>query len=1301
MSDLKSTATSFSSKSVNEKYQKKTHIQQIKDLPDTYIGSVELDSQNMWLMNETTMTMEREDVSFIPGLFKLFDEVLVNASDHKVRCPELKNIKVTLDKETGAISVWNDGSGIDVEIHDETKVYAPELIFGHLLTSGNYDKSEKKVTGGKNGFGAKLANIFSTKFIVETVDGEREKKYVQEFTDNMSVIGKPKITSCKNKPYVCITFTPDYKFFKLPGLTDDHIKVFTKRVYDLAATCKDVNIFLNDKKLPIRNFEKYIELYIGSNKKELPRVYQEVSDRWEVGACTSPDGTFNQISFVNGISTYKGGKHVDYVGDSIVRRLTKYINDKKSKLNVKDSYVKSNIWVFIRCLVENPAFSSQTKEELTTVSKNFGSKCEVSDDFIEKLAKSGVMDKAVELTTFKEKDSLKKTDGAKRTTLIVPKLEDANKAGGAESYKCTLILTEGDSAKAGAISGLSALPGGGRDYYGVFPLKGKLLNVREANNSQLLNNEEIKNIKKIVGLQHYAKEGGGAKVYTDVKELRYGKILIMTDADVDGSHIKGLLMNFFHFHWPSLLRVPNFIDTLKTPIVKVTKGKEIHSFHTLSEYEKWKTATPVFHTWKTKYYKGLGTSTPTEFKEYFKDLQKNLVHYCWKDDTTDNESITLAFQKDRANDRKGWLNDYNADPNHEKREVLVSNPSYSEFIHNELVHFSNYDNKRSIPSMLDGLKPSQRKILFSCFKKRLTEEMKVAQLSGYVSEQTSYHHGEVSLQGAIVGMAQDFVGSNNINLLMPNGQFGTRLAGGSDSASPRYIHTCLNDVSFELFPENDFPILKYLDDEGFNIEPDHYYPILPMVLINGSDGIGTGFRSKVPCYNPEDIYRAFKTRLESQESGESFEPFGPIHPWYRKFDGTIEQVDEIDNDEDDDASVSSDADVYRKYVSTGRYAINGETIKITELPVAMWTDNYKKFIESCIEEHLDNKKDAKAADLKSVDGKKTKTKKSNCIPIISYENHCTEEKVTFTLKLDKGFLASQSHEDILKRFKLKKGISTSSMYLYNEDGAIQRYKSPEDIMEEFFTIRLGKYITRKEYMLNKMKTSCIILENKVKFVQCVLDEKIKWNQEETAIESLLETLGMNRLDEGALNLGIDYISRQALPGAKVSYNYLLEMPIRSLTKQKIDALKKKYDEITAEYDVLEKTTVTGMWLADFKKFEKLFVFPKNKKITQEIKTVSAPFKAKDMKSVSTVVKPKEMKTITTVQTVKAPVKRLIKKKPIDMSSFVVKKDSGLEQDTNSETSDKTVEATVAAVEKPKKRLIKKKVTGMDAFVTST
>ncbi len=1281
MSDLKSTATSFSSKTVNEKYQKKSHLEHIKDLPDTYIGSVEPVTQNMWLYNETTALMEQSEVTYIPGLFKIFDEVLVNANDHKIRCPDLKNIKVTIDKETGTIGVWNDGSGIDVEIHEASGVYAPELIFGHLLTSGNYDASEKKLTGGKNGYGAKLANIFSSKFRVETVDGERNKKYEQEFSENMTVVGKPKITSCKNKPYVLIEFVPDFKRFKIPGLTDDIVKVFTKRVYDLSATTKDVNIYLNGQKLPIRNFEKYMELYIGSNKKEVPRIYQEVNDRWEVGACTSPDGTFQHISFVNGIWTYKGGKHVDYIADQLSRRVTKYINEKKKKVNVKEGYVKSNIWVFIRCLVENPAFSSQTKEELTTVSKSFGSKCDVSDDFIEKLAKSGVMDKAVELTAFKEKDSLKKTDGKKRFTLAdIPKLDDANKAGGTDSHKCTLILTEGDSAKASAISGLSVV---GRDYYGVFPLKGKLLNVREATNAQLLNNEEIKQIKKILGLQHYEKDSTASKVYSNVKDLRYGRILIMTDADVDGSHIKGLLMNFFHYHWPSLLRIPNFVDTLKTPIVKASKKKDQLIFYTLTEYEAWKKATPNHHTWEIKYYKGLGTSTAEEFKDYFRNMTKNLVHYTWSDDTTDNDAMTLAFQKERSNDRKTWLNEYNADPERDTREITSSTPSYSEFVHKELIRFSNYDNIRSIPNMLDGLKPSQRKVIYASFKRNLRKEVKVSQLSGYVSEQTSYHHGETSLQGTIIGLAQDFVGSNNMNLLVPMGQFGTRIKGGDDAASPRYIFTYLNGVTFSLFDENDFPLLKYLDDDGMTIEPEKYVPILPTVLINGTDGIGTGFRSKIPCYNPKDIYDQIHGRLTLQNNEDSIVPFTPIHPWYNKFEGTIEMVDESNKDLEDDESVDSgDGEDFRKYVAIGKYQIVGDSIKITELPVGVWTQNYKEFIENCIMEHSELGSVTKKSDKDStVDGTKEKrVKRKYNLPIISYDNHCSEDKVNFTVKTEKGFLGGLSHEDILKRFKLTKAISTSSMYLYNDIGGIQHYRTPEEIMEEFYSVRLAMYEKRKEYLLRKLMRECIILENKVKFVESVLADKIKWNLAEEEIEKILMDLGINRLDVDEFNLGIDFTTREPITGSKVSYNYLLEMKIRSLTKEKVEALRREYETKRVEYSILEQKRVTKMWLDDLEGFKKVFVFQTVNVASKSLPVVNVASKPLPVKSLATPV-------VNTTE----PKKKLLVKK---VGALATHK----EETTPVAAEAETTLHPLQQVAPKKKILVKKKTITMDSFL---
>ncbi|GJX52322.1 DNA topoisomerase 2 [Tanacetum coccineum] len=375
--------------------------------------------------------------------------------------------------------------------------------------------------------------------------------------------------------------------------------------------------------------------------------------------------------------------------------------------------------------------------------------------------------------------------------LNIPKLEDANLAASANSGDCTLILTEGDSAKALAMSGLSVV---GQDYYGVFPLKGKLLNVREATPKQLQENAEIQNIKKILGLQH-------GKNYENVKELRYGHLMIMADQDHDGSHIKGLLINFIHSFWPSLLKVPNFMLEFITPIVKATnkKTKKVLSFYTMPEYEAWKESLGNKATkYKIKYYKGLGTSESKEGAEYFADLDHHMKDFVWADDK-DGDAIELAFSKKKI-DAKERLEHFSW-TNFDSKEKHIQ---YRDFINKELILFSMADLQRSIPSMVDGLKPGQRKILFCAFKKPIIQEIKVAQFSGYVSEHSAYHHGEASLVGTIIGMAQIYVGSNNINLLQPNGQFGTHQMGGKDHASGK---------------DHDELLLNYLNDDGQSIEP--------------------------------------------------------------------------------------------------------------------------------------------------------------------------------------------------------------------------------------------------------------------------------------------------------------------------------------------------------------------------------------------------------------------------------------------------------------------------------------------------
>ena len=271
-----------------------------------------------------------------------------------------------------------------------------------------------------------------------------------------------------------------------------------------------------------------------------------------------------------------------------------------------------------------------------------------------------------------------------------------------------------------------------------------------------------------------------------MSSLRYGSIMIMTDQDHDGSHIKGLIINFIHHFWPSLLKLEGFIKEFVTPIIKVTKGPQtIQSFFTIPEYENWATDKNL-KQFKIKYYKGLGTSTTKEAKEYFNAIADHQIEFEYHDND-DDEHIKLAFAKALADKRKEWLETY--DPVNTFVDHSQPTLRYKDFVNKELILFSVADCARSIPSICDGLKPGQRKIIFACFKRKLTSEIKVAQLSGYVAEHSAYHHGEVSLQTTIVSLAQRFVGSNNINLLMPNGQFGTRVAGGKDAASARYIFT--------------------------------------------------------------------------------------------------------------------------------------------------------------------------------------------------------------------------------------------------------------------------------------------------------------------------------------------------------------------------------------------------------------------------------------------------------------------------------------------------------------------------------
>ena len=1165
-------------------YDKLSLHEQIMLRPDTYVGSYTTHTEMRWIWNAAEKRMVWRSVTVNPALLKLFDEVLVNALDHRVRVLQkgseypVKHIDVTVTNER--ITVRNDGEGIPVDAHPVHKIYVPEMIFGNLLSGSNYkDKdggAQERIWGGMNGYGAKLANIFSTEFTVETVDAGRQKRYKQVWRRNMFDCGKPAITKATCKPFTEISFAPDLTRFKWDGsvpttIPTDMVDIMCTRVIDAAACAgKDCKVTLNGVPVVANNFQKYINLYVeepakdcaGSDdgsvvtgttgataKKAKCVAYDNAGERWDIGAILTRDlhGTvdadYRQISFVNGINTRRGGKHVEYVTKHVMTAFCEAAK-KKAKMDVTPAMLKDSVVFFINATIVNPSFDGQAKEYLTTLSKDFGSLPAVPPKFVDKLMKIGLLDEAQAILDAKNQKEAKKTDGRKRSTLRgIPKLEDAGWAGTAKSAECTLILTEGDSAMSTAIAGLKVV---GSDRYGVFPLKGKILNVKDISAAKKTANQEITYIKQILGLET-------GKEYTDMKQLRYGRIMIMTDQDVDGSHIKGLLMNLFHTDWPSLLKL-GFLCCMMTPLLKASKGAQTLCFYSQSEYEEW-LRDDSGKGWKIKYYKGLGTSTAKEACEYFREM--NTVDFDW--DKESNDAIDLAFNKKRADDRKDWLATYNKERHLPVKAGGIHIP-YTRFVHDELIHFSSADNIRSLPAMMDGLKPSQRKILWSCLKRNLTQEIKVAQLAGYVSEVAAYHHGEASLQGAIVGMAQDFVGSNNINLLQPSGQFGTRLQGGKDAASPRYIFTALEPIVRNMIRKEDDAILKYVEDDGELVEPETYMPVLPMLLVNGSVGIGTGFSTNVPPHNPKDLVKAIKAKLTDATVDLAAIK---VAPWWNGFQGTVTSTAET------------------TWSTKGIYEFTGDdaaVVRIKELPVGTWTLDYKEFLDTMLTQQEEDLKAWQALSKKKdrTDKEDKAAAKKPMMWLKDWKPAYNDVDAGFLLYLDEDayHTARAYPKEFEDHFKLTTTFKTTNMVAFNAQGKIHRYASAGEMIAEFYDVRLTAYGARKEKELDRMHEEIKELDAKLAFVKAVVEKRLVVANAEDA-----------ELLAGLKAIGVPPISAPDAPEDLKAYEYLLKMRVDRLKAAAVQELAGQVATAKAAMAALAAMTLEAMWAKDLEEFQ--------------------------------------------------------------------------------------------------------------------
>lgn len=1132
-------------------YQKLNQIDHVLKRPDVYIGSTRPRNSYEYVYSDNNR-IEKKSVHISPAILRIFIEPLSNVVDNFARSKQ-KNIvasklEINIDSTTGETTFWNDGDVIPIEIHPTEKCYNHTLIFGQLLTSSNYNDSEDRIDiSGKNGIGIKATGIFSKQIIVEGADPINKKHFSQTWTNNLKTTSKPNVSSFKGtKGYTKISYIPDFEQFELKHYTADIISLYKRYAADVAMLTK-MTVLFNDEILPVKSLLDYAKLYSTLDTTEYQCIKTQNSDV----VITPSYSEFEAISFANGIFTPLGGTHIDAWTEALFRPLVEKLNKpKKPQINIAD--VKKFFRLFVVASVNRPSFDSQSKLKLESPTIE----ASPSKTHINNLCKWSVMDQLENLIRMKELSVLKNVE-RKKGFKRIEGLSPANNEGGKNGRECILAIVEGDSAKTFASHGLQqgVFDKKGRDWIGIYPIRGKILNTRNATPLAISKNTVICEIIQILGLQQ-------SLDYTldeNYNKLRYGRLLIITDADVDGFHISGLIQNFFHSLYPSLLeRKEAFITSMQTPLVRVYDDRQNILFYDERDFKKYVEGYRKVSNKKIncKYYKGLGASKKQDVIETF---GRKTIQFT----KTENDSNTFVkvFHKNFTNQRKEWLENY--DPLDIKLEWSRGNDyetktlSFDDFINTEMIKFSISDCERSLPNLIDGFKEGHRKVLFGCFKKKIKysgKVIKVAQLAGIVADISAYHHGEQNLYKTITHMASQYVGCNNIPLLYRDGQFGSRAEGGKDAANARYISTKIDMLTRLIFREEDEPILTYREDDGRKVEPEFYVPIIPMICVNGCiTGIGTGWSCNIPCYNPVDIveciriwiksgYKAFE---EDKDDDIKVSLFPEIKPWYRGFTGEIKFVME------------------GKYLTYGRIEETKNGCHVSELPIGMWISEFEDNLAALKEEKT----------------------------IKDYKNHSDPDKVDFTIIQQ----PNTEFELNLKNLKLISALSTRNMVLFDDNHKLKRYSSIDSIIDEYCKVRYAFYVKRKAYNLNKLNKLLLQLQNKKRFLTEIIDGTIILFRNKQYIKTA-EIVSL--LYERKYNKESDFVieeedeneeEKQNDTATKTDFNYLLKLHISSITQEQIDKLNNELVQTQEQIDKLTNTSEGDIWLEELSELMEAYV----------------------------------------------------------------------------------------------------------------
>lgn len=1091
--------------------------------PDYIIGDCSPSPAKTWLYNPTTRKFEWTETSVPKGLHVIIDEIISNATDRKNY--GLSQIRIAFDPEFGDITVRDDGGGMKVVKFAGTDEYEPTVAFSQDRSSSNFDDTEARYGVGRNGYGAKATNVFSKKFQVETYDPNQKLLFRQMFENNLETIRAAQVSKLSRKRgYMEIRFVPDYERFQMSQSLPDVEKLILTRATDIVAcTDKSIGVFWNDDKLPAKTFKEFIKKFFCPDDAAGPVALDSVTlpqGNCEIALVKNDDSsaTTKPLVFVNALRCCEG-KHIDWIYRQLRTAYTNSMSKKDQDLIKLDTTDLKQHFVLVASLwIPNPEYTTATKEKLRNPPSSFGFTWEPTKAFINSLNAMGLKDILASKRDIKNSQLLSKALNTTQRKGRMPHVDKHDPAlmAGQPGHTNTLILTEGDSAKSLAIAGVAVV---GRQNYGVFPLRGKFLNVRSAPEKKIAENTEVSNLMKIIGLRI------GDKTQK-IKDLFYQRILLFTDSDHDGAHICGLVYNFFHYFFRHLLEEKeDFLVRFATPVVKMfpkgRQGGEL-AFFSVQDMQRYLQENEIDESkFRVRFYKGLGTSSNKEAKHYFAHLDKHLMVLRYTQPETD-EILDDLFSKQKADERKRLLKDV-YDPN-ATVDYNESSIKFEDYAKKEVLHFSQADNVRSIPSAIDGLKPCQRKILWTFLHRKIYTDKKVPEAAGDVSGETAYHHGETSLHSAIIGMAQNHIGTNNINLLVPQGQHGSRINDPSVHSASRYLFTWTSSVASYLFPPSDFPVLEYNFDDGKRIEPTFFVPIIPYVLVNGCTGIGTGYSTDIPSYNPFDLIGITRAMIQNSEI-----EFDQLTPWVEGFKGKIIKDGE-------------------KFTAIGCWTTDPatRTIHVTELPPKTWTDPYL----------------AKIGSLMSCSNPAQ-------TPLVEdFVSNSNENDIDIAITCN---AEPFSHlQNIAKQFHLSDTIRTTNMHAFSKTQKLKHYTCIRDFFEEYFPIRLKLYEKRKQHALQKLQDDMKILQNKVRFILAIVQERLKIRNYSKS--ELIEYLRGEHYDHH--------------PTQEEHFHYLYSMQLLTCTTDHAEKLKQSYEQLQQEYDNLQNTGVRDMWLAELDALEK-------------------------------------------------------------------------------------------------------------------